>query len=521
MTRHATALVIGAGLGGIAAAARLARNGYDVTVVEKNSQPGGRCDQLLRDGHRFDVGPTLFLMPEVFAETYAALGEHMEDHLDLQRIDPTYRVRFSDGAELTLTANLHEMQTQLEAIEPGSFGGLLRYLAEGHRHYRMSLKHFVGRNFYSLGEYFSPRNLPLLFQLKALKKHYANVGNYFSDKQLKAAFTFQNMYLGLSPYDAPATYSLLQYTELADGVWFPMGGLYRVVETLTAIAEQHGVRFIYDAPVRTIETEGERATSLLLDDGRRLSADVIVANADLPYVYKHLLDDREGTEKLERKKYTCSAITFYWGVDRAYPQLYPPNVFLSDEYRASFERIFDDYDLPDDPSFYVHAPARVDPTAAPEEQDTLMALVPVGHLQEGVEQDWEALKRRARQAVFEGLRTVGVEDLEQHIKFEVAYTPQDWRHRYNLAKGAAFGLSHNFTQVGYLRPQNRHATYRNLYFVGASTHPGTGLPIVLLSARLTVERVLHDAGVPQVAAPFQPSSAPDSVPSLAVKLHKQ
>ncbi|HSM58656.1 MAG TPA: phytoene desaturase family protein, partial [Candidatus Sulfomarinibacteraceae bacterium] len=339
MTRHATALVIGAGLGGIAAAGRLARNGYDVTVVEKNSQPGGRCDQLLRDGHRFDLGPTLFLMPEVFAETYAALGERMEDHLDLRRIDPTYRVRFSDGTELTLTANLHEMQEQLEAIEPGSFGGLLRYLAEGHRHYRMSLKHFVGRNFYSLGQYFSLRNLPLLFQLKALKKHYANVGNYFSHRQLKAAFTFQNMYLGLSPYDAPATYSLLQYTELADGVWFPMGGLYRVVETLTAIAERHGVRFLYDAPVRAIETEGDRARALLLEDGRRLAADVIVANADLPYVYKHLLNDQESTKKLERKKYTCSAITFYWGVDRAYPQLYPHNVFLSDEYRASFERI--------------------------------------------------------------------------------------------------------------------------------------------------------------------------------------
>ncbi|HSM56739.1 MAG TPA: FAD-dependent oxidoreductase, partial [Candidatus Sulfomarinibacteraceae bacterium] len=157
----------------------------------------------------------------------------------------------------------------------------------------------------------------------------------------------------------------------------------------------------------------------------------------------------------------------------------------------------------------------------PEEQDTLMVLVPVGHIQDGVEQDWDALTQRARQAVFAGLRAVGVEDLEEHIKFEVAFTPQDWHNRYNLAKGAAFGLSHNFTQVGYLRPQNRHATYHNLYFAGASTHPGTGLPIVLLSARLTVERVLHDAGIPQVAAPFQPQPVPGSAPPLAVKLHKR
>ena len=505
MKKHASALVIGAGIGGIATAGRLARNGYDVTVLEKNAKPGGRCDQLVRDGHRFDLGPTLFLMPEVFAETYAALGEEMDEQLDLRRIDPTYRVRFEDGTELALTANMHEMQEQLEAIEPGSFGGLLRYLAEGNRHYKMSLEHFVGRNFYSLGEYFSPRNLPLLFKLKALVKHYRNIGNYFDDPKLKAAFTFQNMYLGLSPYDAPATYSLLQYTELADGVWFPMGGMYRVIETLTEIAEKNGVRFLYSSPAREIETDGERATAVITEDGRRFTADVIVANADLPYVYKELLKDEAETEKLEKKKYTCSAIMFYWGVDKEYPELQHHNVFLADEYRDSFDRIFEDFTLPDDPSFYVHAPARTDPDAAPEGEDTLMVLVPVGHLHDDVEQDWQALQSQARQAVLDGLARLGIDDLEEHIKFEVSYTPREWQSEYNLAKGSAFGLSHNFRQVGYLRPQNKHRSLDNVYFVGASTHPGTGLPIVLLSARLTTERVLHDAGVPQVAAELRPA----------------
>jgi phytoene desaturase len=446
-------------------------------------------------------------MPEVFAETYAALGERLEDHLDLRRIDPTYRVRFGDGTELALTANLQQMQQQLEAIEPGSFGGLLRYLSEGHRHYQMSLRHFVGRNFYNIFEYFSPRNLPLLFQLKALVKHYDNIGNYFDDPRLKAAFTFQNMYLGLSPYDAPATFSLLQYTELADGVWFPMGGMYRVIESLVAIAEKLGVRFLYDAPVREIEVTGSRATAVILEDGRRFTGDLIVANADLPYVYDKLLHDEEETRRLEQKKYTCSAIMFYWGVDKVYPQLQHHNVFLADEYRASFDRIFNDFTLPDDPSFYVHAPARTDPDAAPAGEDTLMVLVPVGHLSEEVRQDWPALQAKARQAVLDGLRPLGIDDLEAHIKFEVSYTPQDWQSQYNLAKGAAFGLSHNFLQVGYLRPQNKHRSLENLYFAGASTHPGTGLPIVLLSARLTTERILHDAGVPQVATTLQPVAA--------------
>lgn len=507
MYANQTAVIVGAGLGGIATAAHLARHGYHVTVLEKNAMPGGRCGQLTRDGHRFDVGPTLFLMPEVFAQTYAALGERMENHLDLHRIDPTYRIRFSDGVQLALTANMHDMKAQLEAVEPGSFGGLMRYLAEGHRHYHVSLARFVGRNFYNLLQYFSLQNLPLLFQLKALVKHYNNIGNYFQDPHLKAAFTFQNMYLGLSPYEAPATYSLLQYTELAGGVWYPVGGLYRVIESLEAIAKAQGVRFLYETPVKQIEVNGRRASGVILQDGSRLDADVVVANADLPYVYRHLLPDEAPARRLARKKYTCSAIMFYWGVDKVYEQLGTHNIFLSTDYRASFDRIFKDLSLPQEPSVYVHAPTRTDPTAAPAGHDTLFVLVPVGHLDEDGRQDWEALRGQARTAVLHWLSEAGIKDLDEHLKFEVSYTPRDWASRYNLAKGAAFSLSHNFWQVGYLRPQNRHRRYRNLYFAGGSTHPGTGLPMVLLSARLTTARILKEMGVPQAVSAAVPASA--------------
>jgi phytoene desaturase len=303
------------------------------------------------------------------------------------------------------------------------------------------------------------------------------------------------MYLGLSPYDAPATYSLLQYTELAEGVWYPMGGMYAAIEALVKVAEKLGVKFLYNLPVKEILTTKDYVTGVTTKDGRVFKADIIVGNADLPYIYKELLADPVEAKKMDEKLYTCSTIMFYWGVDKQYPQIAHHNVFLAGDYKASFDQIFKDHSLPEEPSFYVHAPARTDPATAPVGQDTLYVLVPVGHLDAASEQDWDERVNRARKTIFERLsREMGIPDLESHLKFEIVYQPKTWKERFNLEKGAAFGLSHNFWQVGYLRPQNRHKKYKNLYFAGASTHPGTGLPIVLLSARLTTERILMEKG---------------------------
>jgi phytoene desaturase len=493
----ASVLVIGAGIGGLVTAGRLARHGYQVTVVEKGERAGGRCDHLLIDGHHIDTGPTLFLMPQVFAETFADLGVRMEDHLDLRRVDPNYHIHFGDGSTLALTSDLNAMRAQLEAIEPGSFGGFLRYLNEGHLHHEQAFPQLAQREFRSLPDFLNLRNLLLMLRVKLLVRHYANMGNYFSDSRLKAAFTFQDMYLSLSPYEASATYSLLQYAEFADGVWFPMGGMYRLVETLTTIAENLGVRFVYNAPVAQINVDGQGATGVTLADGRQMAADIVVANADLPYVYRHLLPDDGTAKRLERKQYTCSTVMFYWGVDKQYSQFEAHNLFFVDNYRQCLDRILKDFTLPDEPIFYLHTPVRIDPSLAPEGHDTLVVVIPVGHMADSAGQDWTAIQRRARQLVLQRLAQIGAADLEAHIKFEVCYTPRDWLSRYNLAKGSTFGLGHNLFQMAYLRPRNRHARYRNLYFVGASTHPGSGLPAVLLSARFAAERVLEDAGVPE------------------------
>lgn len=495
MSTTKSAIVIGAGIGGITTAAHLAQRGVHVTVIEKNDRPGGRCDRFSRDGHHFDAGPTLFVMPLVYQAEFAALGVNMHEMLDLQRVDPTYHLYFDDGSCLALTSDMKRMQEQLERFEAGSFRGLLRYLDEGHRHYHVAMERLVNRDFRTAGEFFSLRNIPLLWNIKPLVRHYDHMDAYFDDPRLKAAFTFQDVYMGLSPFDAPSTFSLMPYSELAHGVWYPRGGMYQVVEALVKIAEDVGVAFMLDTAVTQIQVNGSKATGVVLDDGRCLHADTIIANADLPYVYQNLLPPNGMGERLARKKYSCSTISFFWGVDKKYPKLAPHTLFLADDYRGNFDSIIDELALPQDPSLYIHVPTRLDPALAPPEQESIIAIVPVGHLAEDGSQDWRAIRDQARQDVFKRLAALGITDLAEHIKFEVNYTPLSWKKRYNLVKGATHGLGHTLMQLGYMRPHNRHAHYHNLYFVGASTHPGTGVPTAMISARHTAVRVLEDIDV--------------------------
>ncbi len=485
-------IVIGAGIGGIAAAAHLARQGVRVTVLEKNARPGGRCDRFSRDGHHFDTGPTLLVMPLLFEAEFMALGASLREMLDLQRVDPTYHLAFDDGSELALTSDLNAMREQLESIQPGSYHGFLRYIEEGHRHYHLAIERLALRDFRRAADFFTLGNLPLLFQVKPLVRHYRHMSAYFDDPRLKAAFTFQDVYMGLSPFEAPATFSMMPYTELAHGVWYPRGGMYRVVEALMDIASRAGVEFVFNAAVERIDVNGTSARGVVLADGQHLEAEAVLANADLPYVYRELLPQDGQADPFGHKRFSCSAISFFWGVDRRYDQLKPHTLFLADDYRENFKSIIQDLTLSENPSLYLHAPARLDPAMAPAGEDTLIAIVPVGHLSENEDQDWRAIRDRARQEVFRRLAALGITDLPEHLKFEVTYTPLSWRRRYNLTKGSTHGLCHNLTQLGYFRPSNRHPRYHNVYFVGASTRPGTGIPTALVSARLAKDRILDE-----------------------------
>jgi phytoene desaturase len=486
--------VIGAGIGGICAAIHLARHGMQVTVFEKNPHPGGRCDWVEVEGHHFDTGPTLLVMYKVFEDEFNSLGAQMTDLMALLQVDPTYTLIFDDGSRLALTSDMPSLKKQLEALEPGAYEGFMRYHAEGKRHYELAMEKLVNRDFRHLTDMFSFRNLPLIYEVKPLVKHYDNMKRYFKNPRLKTAFSFQDVYMGLSPFNAPSTFSMMPYTELEHGVWYPMGGMYSIVDALMSLAREAGVDFAFDTTVEGINVNNSKVQGLNIEHGLHIQPDVVLANADLPYVYNELLPHSRQGEKISKMLFSCSVISFFWCVDKPYPELGPHTLFLADDYRENFVSISDNLDLPSNPSLYIHAPTRLDTSMAPAGQDTLTAIVPVGHLSEQKEQDWKALTDRARAQVFRRLSMLGISDLEAHIKHETSLTPLSWRKRYNLTRGSTHGLSHNLTQLAYFRPSNRHSQYRNLYFVGASTRPGTGIPTAMISGRLVSKRILDEIG---------------------------
>ncbi|PRP88969.1 phytoene desaturase [Planoprotostelium fungivorum] len=486
-------IVIGAGLGGLAVAGRMAKAGYKVEVLEKNEHEGGRCDYYEKEGHRFDIGPSIMLMPQLFEMLFQDLDKDLYRDLNLVKVDPLYNIHFADGTTFLPSSDLTKMKEQLEKIEPGSFQQWMRYIEQASFHYYGSIEHVIGRNFRNILEYFDPRKMQMIFSLRPLRNHWSYVSTFFKSHNLRSLVTFQNMYLGLSPFQAQATYSLMQYTEYTDGIWYPKGGMHEIPRALKRASERLGARYRFDSEVERIVTEGGRAKGVVLKNGQTLDADIIICNADLPFVYDKLLREEKQRKKMESLKYTSSAIMFYWALDKIFPEIQHHNMYLCDNYEEGCRTIFDKHDVPPEPSFYINAPQRSDPSAAPSGQDSIMILVPVGHL--APENDnpkfWKEKQDYCRKFVLNRLKMEGI-DIERHIKWEHALTPIEWRDNYNLAKGVTFGLSHEFWQIGFFRPRNKHAKLNNLYFSGASTHPGSGMPLVLLSAKLAAERVFED-----------------------------
>jgi len=492
MANKQSAVIIGAGIGGITTAIYLAKNGYDVTVYEKNSSPGGRCGQMIRDGHRFDLGATMLLMPDIYRKIFNSIGVPLFENNSIKPLKDLYKIYFDNNEVITFSTDENKMKEQLEKIEPGSFKKSQKYVSAGYEIFQTGINKLIGRNFDNIFQFANFKNVGMLIKLKTYISNYRYVKKFFRNTHLRMAYTFQNIYVGQSPFDSPALFSMVPAAELTEGSFFPTGGMFSIVEKLLSAAHSAGVKFFYNMPVKEIRVKNKKAESVIFEDLSESKADIIVANADLPYVYRKLLPDRRKSRRLDRMKYSCSAICYHWGLDKVYPQLGHHSVFLSDGFRDGLDCIFKDKSVSDFPSFYVHAPTRTDSSAAPKNQDTLSFVVGAGHVDKMKKQDWDNLAKKTRNAVIQRIKQLGLEDIEDHIKFEICITPENWESTCNISKGSVFGsLAHNLLQMGYFRPHNQHSRYKNLYFVGGSTHPGNGIPNVLLSAKLTSERILN------------------------------
>jgi phytoene desaturase len=478
-------------MGSLAAAIRLGAMGFEVDVFEKNDQLGGRLGRLEEDGFTFDTGPSLLLMTDTYRELFSFAGRDLADYVRLLPLDGQYRVNFGDGGTLTIHRTLPELVEELERTEPGVAPRFYRFLEDACHKYRIGRSQFVERDFEGARDFFGVQNLRLLIRTRALNNYYRSVSRFFRTEKLRQAFSLQTMYLGLSPFGAPAVYSLLPYTELAeDGLWFPQGGMYTLIKAMGRLATELGVRFHLESPVERVVVAKGTAQGVRVN-GDEAGADAVLVGADLPYAYRVLLEgSADGDFRLRKREkldYTASAFMLYLGIGRRLDHMLHHNFYLSARYRENFEAIFRDRRLPDDPSFYAVVPSRTEPEMAPEGMESLSVLVPVPHLGD-TNVDWESDGAAFRERVYDLLKQrCGIE--RGHIVFEKVRTPLDWRAGYNLEEGAAFGIGHGILQVGYFRPPMVSKSVQRLYFVGASTRPGTGVPLVTIGARLVADRI--------------------------------
>ncbi|CAG8057796.1 unnamed protein product [Penicillium olsonii] len=523
--------VIVVGAGGIATAARLAKEGFRVKVVEKHGFVGGRCslihdngfvrryaspDQshliiLLTAHQRFDQGPSLLLMPELFHQTFHDLNTSLsEEGVAFLKCEPNYCIWFADHDCFQLSTDLAKMKLQIDRHEgEEGFQKFLAFMQEAGKHYELSLKHVLQRNFPDMLSMLRPAFLLSVFSMHPFQSIYGRISRYFRSEKLRRVFTFASMYLGMNPFEAPGTYSLLQFTELAHGIAYPAGGFQKILRALARVGERFGVEYCLNSPVSSIilRKQDKVISGVRLESGKELYADIVVINADLVYAYNNLLPPSKAARMLSKRAASCSSISFFWSFDRVIPELQTHNVFLAEEYRESFDAIFKRHSLPDEPSFYVNVPSRIDPTAAPKGKDAVVVLVPVGHLDEhsASSQQWESLVDRVRVFILNTIEArTGVKGLDKFLLHETIQTPLDWKSKFNLDRGAILGLSHSFFNVLSFRPRNKHAEIDGLYFVGASTHPGTGVPVCLAGGKVVSEQIIDDWNKKQSSSTRRP-----------------
>lgn len=481
-----SAVIVGAGLGGLSTAVRLAAQGCRVRVFDKNSEPGGRMSTVQAGGFSWDCGPTLIMMPEVLRELWAAADRRLDDDLELTRVDPHYRVVFAEGGHLDLTGDLPRLVRNVEAIEPGGGARVLGFLAAAERLMSRTRLPIIERTFAGRTDLARPAVLRALLRARPLASVASVAAEHFRSHALRQAFSFQTLYLGTHPAATPAAYVMIPFVEAALGVWYPMGGVHRIAQAMARLAEKAGAEIELETPVADILIEGRRAAGVALADGRRVRADVVVSNADWGHTQRALL---QRGERVGRRDWGASGVLFLLAVRG--PLEGPHHQFLlAGDFHGNLADIFERRRLPRDPSIYVSRPTATDPSLAPAGTELLYVLVPTPTLDSDV--NWAAELPAFREGVLARLARGGFPALSGRILAETTLTPESFGRRYNLSHGSAFGLAATLLQSGPFRPSIRSRRHAGLYHVGASVHPGGGVPIVTTAGRMVAEAIMQD-----------------------------
>lgn len=500
-------LIIGAGPGGLTSAMILANRGFDVSVYEAKSVVGGRNAAIREDGFTFDTGPTFLMMRFILAEMFQEAGRDVEKYLTFKKLDPLYRLRFDDR-EVSITSNHAAMRREIAHVFPGSETGFDRFLKEEGARYE-KLYPCIQRDYSSLGSFLSMTLLKAVPALGIGRSLFKNLGRYFKPEKLKLSFTFQAKYLGMSPWECPALFTMLPYIEHAYGVEHVLGGLNQISLAMARVVEELGGKIHLSCPVRSLVLDGSRVTGVLLESGETVPADEVVINADFAHAMSRLVPAKAlkkyTPKKLAKKQYSCSTFMLYLGVNGKIP-LDHHTIFFAKDYKSNLHDISTRKVLSNDISFYVQNASVTDPSLAPEGKSALYILVPVPNQSGSV--DWAAEKEPFKNHVLDlVVERTGIKDLRSRIVAERVITPLNWEREGLIYQGATFNLAHTFSQLLYLRPRNKFEELDHCYLVGGGTHPGSGLPTIYESARISSNLICQRHGVPFPPVPALPAQA--------------
>jgi phytoene desaturase len=488
--------VVGAGLGGLSLSIHLAVAGYEVTVYEANARPGGRANLIEEAGFRFDTGPSLLNYPWVLEDLFVAAGERLADHLELLRVDPAVGFHWPDGTRFRLSSDLPRLTAECERLDPGSSVGLARFLRDASRKYRIAFERLVTSNETNPLRWFAGAGPGNLLRLGLTRSLDGELRRHFRSRHLREALGSYAMYLGGSPFRLPGFFSILPYGELAHGLWLPRGGMYGLVEALVGLARRVGVTLRTGVRVEQIVVRQGRVAGVRTARGGIEEWPVVVSNVDVPTTDTELVQGpggEGGRARARRTRMTPAVMTFYWGIRGRVPGLEHHTVFLPGDLRGAYEDLFESHAMPRGLPFYTSVPSVTDSALAPPGDTTLFVLVPVPLPGRTPGRDWASEGERIKERVLERLNGDGIPVSPDRIVFERRYTPEDWRGLFGLYGGSAFGAAHNLLQVGPFRAPNRSPEIRGLYYVGAGTTPGTGVPMVVLGGGMTARQVRDDA----------------------------